>query len=493
MRRLLISQLLISAWIVAYGNTIFGATDGSEVGSVSNTGKYRLYVNGNVAEVIPFKHYHYASFEMDSPAKITLTYTQGIESCEISPHHRGIQAAISGDSVHFMLNENGYVMLRINETERFFIFAERPSSIPSNAINISEYGVTPDCGKNITDLVMIAIEDAAQKKKTLLFPAGTYICGQLKLPKDTHLHLCQGAVVCTSPENIGLYESTDDVKTRRFIYMKDASNIKITGRGIINGNGAALRESFADKARMRLVLAVNCTDIFIEGVMLQDPGSWNMHIQKCENITIRNVKLMNDTEISNTDGFDPDAVRNMLIEDCFTYCGDDNVAIKTTGNSGYIDDVDGVTVRGCVFLTKKSSLKVGTETKGQCMRNIIFENNDVIESDRGMALYVSDGALVSDISYINNRFERNYKDSKQAGIHFVVNRRNANSKLGRMCTILIKDCLYEVAFPRKSEIKYPGPENGIDVTIENLIIEKRKVLSASDADITVNNATILFK
>lgn len=493
MKRLWISQILIFACIVAHGYTVCGENDGSGVRKVSDNEKYRLYVNGDMTEVMPFKHYHYASFDMDSPVRIVLTRDQGIETCDISPHHRGIRATVSGNSVSFMLERTGYVMLRINETERFFIFADRPSAIPSNAISISEYGVTPDCGKDITDLVMNAIGDAAQKKKTLLFPAGVYICGQLRLPTNTHLHLCKGAVVYANPENIAWYESTDDVKTRRFIYMKDAGNIKITGRGIINGNGAALRESFADKARMRLILAVNCDNIFIEGVMLQDPGSWNTHILKCKNITIRNVKLMNDTEISNTDGFDPDGVRNMLIEDCFAYCSDDNVAVKTTGNSGYIDDVDGVTVRGCVFLTKKSSLKVGTETKGQHMRNITFENNDVIESDRGMALYVSDGALINNISYIGNRFERNYKDAKQAAIHFVVNRRNANSRLGRMDNILIKDCIYETAFPKKSEIKYPGPDNGIDVTIENLIIEKRKVLSESDADLSVGNATIVFK
>ena len=35
-----------------------------------------------------------------------------------------------------------------------------------------------------------------------------------------------------------------------------------------------------------------------------------------------------------------------------------------------------------VFLTKKSGLKIGTETFCSQNANIVFENNDIIESDR---------------------------------------------------------------------------------------------------------------
>lgn len=154
---------------------------------------------------------------------------------------------------------------------------------------------------------------------------------------------------------------------------------------------APCSEKFGDKARMRLLLAVNSSDLHFEGVMFRDPGSWNTQILLCRDVVLRNIKLMNDTELSNTDGFDPDASRNLLIENCFAYCSDDNVAVKTTGYSDYLGDAEDITVRGCVFLTKKSSLKVGTETRGTRMSNITFEDNDVLEPTCGMALYVSDG------------------------------------------------------------------------------------------------------
>jgi polygalacturonase len=272
--------------------------------------------------------------------------------------------------------------------------------------------------------------------------------------------------------------------------------VKITGYGTINGNGAQLRGKFGDDARMRLIMAVNSKNLTIDGVMLQDPGSWNTQILRCQDVVIRHVKLMNNTELSNTDGFDPDASKRVLIEDCFAYCSDDNVAIKTTNYGDYIDDVDDITVRGCVFLTKKSSLKVGTETRAQRMHNILFEDNDVLESDRGMALYVSDGAIFDNIRYLNNRFERNYPDAKCAGFYFQINKRNKESKPGQIKNILVRDCVFYTTFPKPSEILGLDAEHLVEnITIDNLIIEGKKVTSLGEARIKTNEFTqnVTFK
>jgi hypothetical protein len=127
------------------------------------------------------------------------------------------------------------------------------------------------------------------------------------------------------------------------------------------------------------------------------------------------------------------------------------------------------------------------------MRNILFEDNDVLESDRGMALYVSDGAHYDNIRYINNRFERNYPDAQQRGIHFRANQRNPDSKLGTMTNILLKDNTFYRAFPRRSEISYRGEGIGIEVVIENLVIEGQRITSAEQADFIIENAKVTFR
>ena len=254
-----------------------------------------------------------------------------------------------------------------------------------------------------------------------------------------------------------------------------------------------MREAFGDKGRMRLVMALESSDIVFEGVMLQDPGSWNTHLLKCSDVTFRNVKIMNDYYLSNTDGFDPDASRDVLLENSFALCSDDNVAVKTSGNSGLLGDVRRITVRGCVFITKKSSLKVGTETRGKVMEDILFENNDVLEFDRGMAVYVSDGAKVRNLRYVGNRFERVAKDvyydngpsdrykvkGKETGIEFVVKGRNKNSRIGSIEGLVVERCRYEKPFPRESTIK-SVPDGKIDARITNLMVGDM-LIASSDA------------
>ena len=457
---------------------------------------FSLTGNHKAIEVKSFTHYHYATFDLSGKTELTLTAGNPVQRCEISPRSRSIGCRVEGNQVTFTLDKPGYVMVRINETEKFFVFAEAPESIPADAVNILSYGVDNSGQKNQTALIQKAMDETARSGKTLLFPKGIYTAGQLRPGSNTHIHLVRGAILQSDQGNVTQYSSDDKVKTRKFIYIKDADQVKITGYGAINGNGASLREKYGDDARMRLIMAVNSKNLTIEGVMLQDPGSWNTQILLCQDVVIRHVKLMNNTELSNTDGFDPDASKRVLIEDCFAWCSDDNVAIKTTNYGDYLGDVDDITVRGNVFLTKKSSLKVGTETRGESMRNILFENNDVLESDRGMALYDSDGAVFENIRFINNRFERNYPDAKRAGFYFQINKRNEESKPGLIKNILVRNCVFYTAFPKPSVIEGLDSTHNIEnVTIDNLQIEGKKVVSITEARIGVNEFTrnVTFK
>jgi polygalacturonase len=201
--------------------------------------------------------------------------------------------------------------------------------------------------------------------------------------------------------------------------------------------------------------------------------------------------MLNDIDLSNTDGFDPDASKNVTIENCFAYCSDDNVAIKTTGSSGYLRNAESITVKGCIFLTKKSSLKVGTESRGEVIHDILFEDNDVVESDRGMALYCSDGASFLGIHYINNRFEDNWPDAKRCGINFTITKRNPDSKPGIMNDIMVKDCSFLNPFPKASEIFGFDPEHRISVTFDNLTVGGKKCLDVTEGNMKTNEFTYL--
>lgn len=460
--------------------------------AVSASG-YEVRMNGTAQQVEPFKHYHYVSCTPDGAADFTVTFPGPVASAEISPLSRGIAPAVEGRTVRFRLPEAGQYLVRLNDTAKLFIFAEKPAQKVTGTSIMTYKGIDNTGTTNVTATVQRAVDECAKKGRTLIFPAGKYLCGQLRLPSHAHLHLERGAVIRADASSAAAFESNDDVKTRRFIYVKDAKGVRITGLGAIDGNGRALREKFGDKARMRLLLAVNSSDLHFEGVMFRDPGSWNTQILLCRDVVIRNIKLMNDTELSNTDGFDPDASRNLLIENCFAYCSDDNVAVKTTGYSGYLGDAENITVRGCVFLTKKSSLKVGTETRGTRMSGITFENNDVLESDRGMALYVSDGTALSGVLYRNNRFERNHPDSKRMMFQFSVNARRKDSPVGSIRSVEIRDCSFRVPFPKAPEIKCPAWGDIEGIVFENLTVGGEKVLAPEQIGLKCVNAEAVFK
>ena len=144
-----------------------------------------------------------------------------------------------------------------------------------------------------------------------------------------------------------------------------------------------------------------------------------------------------------------------------------------------------VVVRGNVFISQASALKVGTETKAGYMKNIEFIDNEVLECDRGMSLYVRDGADVSNIRFINNRFEKLYIDDFHKLLHFEVRERHGK---GRIRDVLIRDCKAMLPWPQPSEFLGLDSEHTISgVRIENLTIAGELVRKAEDIPLIVND------
>ncbi|HLP74704.1 MAG TPA: glycosyl hydrolase family 28 protein [Bacteroidales bacterium] len=450
-------------------------------------------INGKDVKTVRFQTYDYTHFAATGAFQVMLTSKTTIDKITVSPGRFGIKAVAGKAVSSFVLPGPGYYAVRINGTQKLFIFADNFTDVPGDTVNVKLFTGTLNPGEVITDKIQAAIDKVSGTGKTLFFPAGIYTTGSLSIPSNSKIWLADGALI-KGAQDLRLFTFNDSIKPKSFIRIKDAANVSIKGRGTIDANGRILRDKYADDARMRLFLILNSKDITIEGITVRDPGSWNTHVLYSDNVTIRNIKMLNDIELSNTDGFDPDASRNVLIEKCFAYCSDDNVAVKATGNSGFLRDVENVTVKGCVFLTKKSSLKVGTESRASVMRNILFENNDVVECDRGMSLYCSDGASFENISYIGNRFEDCYPDSKQSFMNFTITKRNPDSKAGSMKDILVKDCHFSGSFPKNSEISGFDQEHTINVTFSGMNIAGKACNTIADADIRKNlYANIFFR
>jgi hypothetical protein len=435
---------------------------------------------------------------------------------DISPHSYGIKGLKKNNELTFEINNIGYVVLRFSKDQNFkkrlVLLIEAPEVLPKGQIIdiVKTYGIDNSGFKNETLKIQKALDDISGSNKILFFPEGTYKTFNLSIKSNSHIDLAKNARIIADASKIEPYFAREGEKIDHFILIKDAKNIKITGLGTLDGNGSEILaktdHNLLNKSNgIRLLFILNSKNINLNGILLKDSARWNTHIMGSEDVTFRNCKILNsliNNEVAGSfDGWDPDASRRILIENCFAWTGDDNVAIKCTevGSQSSPNVVEAITVRNCVFLTKKSAMKIGTETYGSSMRQILFENNDIIEADRVMGINVRDRATVDGVIFRNNRSEYNYPDRLSMPINIYLVKRDKNQTYtGKIKNVLIEDCSFEQMFPNKIEVsrhKTFTSEGDIELIFRNLTISKQVIKSVDAAyfNLEKSNGTIVFQ
>lgn len=446
-----------------------------------SSNRFELNVDGAPLLVQKFKDIHYAHFPHsgEESVSIVVEIRRPFMSAEIGPKLFEIPLEVNPDTktLKFELKKAGNYVLTLDNKERLFVFAEAPEYEFPEGSSIIEYGADPSGKTRSTDAIQKAI-DGAGPGSTVRVPPGHYVSGSLFIKTGVTLFLEPGSLLqaSTDPND---FESVQNA----FIVIDNAENVSLRGKGTIDGSGAYLRNFTAESGRLLSIR--DSRDVTIEGVILRDPRAWNTHIIRSENISLRNVKILNDRYISNTDGINPDSSRHVLIENSFFYCGDDAVAVKSTNRDGQFQDVYDIIIRNNIILTKKSALKVGTESHASEMKDITFENNMVIECDRGMAIYARDGTHVHDVRFIGNHFEKHYPDYNQQLLHFLVQKRHG---LSRVSDILVKDCVIYQPWPRSSLIRGLQSGHGIsNITFVNFTYDGELCISATDANLKIGD------
>ena len=467
------------------------------VPGASASTSYSVTVDGQPVFVTRYKDISYAHFAFSGVVTVNVVATNKVSSYTISPHSYNVSASTNGQALSFSLSQPRKLILGINSLEPLFLFADTPESNPPqlgqpNVVNVGTYaGVDTNGNTTCTAAIQSAIDAASSIGGVAFFPAGKYMTGTLKLKSNMTLYLAPGALIqgthVTSdyPLDPGQTESGTGGKTMTFsrlILIGECTNVTITGRGVIDGDGKALR---ANGRAANLIRVRSASNVLVDGVILRDSAAWGNHILHSEYVTYRNVKLIHDTSNSNTDGIDPDASQHVTIEDVFMRCSDDNVAVKSTDNSGLLQDVDDVTVNGCVLWTKKSALKVGTETLSTNIQNLLFENNDIIHADRALTIYIEDGTTYENGTYTNNRAEYIGGDNTQRIFDWSITDR---SGVGSVSNILVQNFSAESFSPHNSALAGFNSTHEISgVVFKNLWIAGQLRMSLSDARITTNS------
>ena len=298
------------------------------------------------------------------------------------------------------------------------------TSFPKRTYLITDFGAQPDtpdepCHEAINRAILTCSLNGGG---TVVVPKGTFHTGPITLKSNVNFHVEEGAVLKFStdqslyfPAVITRWEGLDCYNARPLIYAYGETNIAITGKGTIDGQGSnetwwpmcgapryGWKEGMVaqrnggrerllmygetstpvykrimkpeDGMRPQLINLYSCNTVLIEDVTLLNSPFWVIHPLFCESLIVRGVHVFNRGP--NGDGCDPESCKNVLIENCTFDTGDDCIAIK----SGRDEDgrywnipCKNIIVRECRMKDGHAGVAIGSEITGGC-HNVWVEN-----------------------------------------------------------------------------------------------------------------------
>ena len=319
--------------------------------------------------------------------------------------------------------------------------------IPSRSVCLTDFGAVGDGVALNTEAFAQAIDALSQKGGgKLIVPAGIWLTGPIGLKSHIELNLDKDAVIVFSTDQ-DLYPVIDTnfegLDVRRCLsplHAEGATDIAITGEGVIDGNGDAWREvkrrkvgddlwktivkrggvlaedgsvwypdegymaarktagslNYQDQSldeqwiktflRPVLLSFKNCERVLLEGVSFQNSPCWNLHPLWCKHLTVKNITVRNPHYSTNGDGIDIEACENVLVVGSSFDVGDDAICIK----SG--KDADGrrhgipcknLIIKDCTVYHGHGGFVVGSEMSGG-VENIWVSDCRFLGTDVGL-------------------------------------------------------------------------------------------------------------
>ena len=226
------------------------------------------------------------------------------------------------------------------------VWAAHPAMpvIPPAIFNVTNYGAAGNGVKDNTTNLQAALDAAAAAGGGIVeLPAGIYLSGPITLHNCINLRLDDGAVLEMLP--FGTYPG-GDTNAQTFIGCNQVHDLEISGRGAIDGQGAAwwaARKTNSKLVRPMMLNLYSANRLFIHDITFQNPPYHHCGLRENGgNITISNLTVNTTYPSPNTDGLNFVGT-NSIIENCHITCGDDNIAMGATG------PINDLLITNCVF------------------------------------------------------------------------------------------------------------------------------------------------
>ncbi len=306
----------------------------------------------------------FAYFDFSGTVAVEVHTGGEIESATIRPLSLGITPEIDGKILRFTLN--------------------RP-------VNLS-IEVNGNTGTNLhlfTNPIETDIPDPEDSGVIYFGPGIHELSDTLFVPSNTTVYIAGGAIV------------------RGRIHTDNAHNVKIRGRGIVDGS-TVNREDFGGEAGSFFMRLWRSSNIEVNGIILHNSPHWTLVPIESEKVNIHNVRLIGQRR-SNNDGMDIVDSRNVLIDNVFIRTIDDAIALKAKYIGGERNQTTDVTIQNSTIWNEDAgnALEIGFETLTDQMKNLTFRNIDIIHNNDGSALSIHNGdsADIHNVVYDDIRIE----------------------------------------------------------------------------------------
>jgi Pectate lyase superfamily protein/Right handed beta helix region len=329
-----------------------------------------------------------------------------------------------------------------------FLLSAAASSNDQTVYNVRSLGAVGD-GTNLdSPAINRAIQVASQAGGgTVFIPAGTYLCGSIRLTNNIHLYLDAGAVILGAPQAMNVYDPTEPWHGQAYqdgghtyfhnslIWGENLTNVSITGPGTINGGGLVRDDELLDEmcgfskwsptnrtpqvetnfppSRLgnKAIALKLCRNVLLRDITIFHGGHFAVLVTGCDNLMVDNVTMDTDR-----DGIDIDCCRNGTVSNCrINSPRDDGLCLKSTFALGRNVITENVTIANCQVsgfqegtlldgsmkptTNGMGRIKFGTEANGG-FRNVTIANC-TFRGCHGLALEEVDGGIMENIS-INN-------------------------------------------------------------------------------------------
>ena len=313
----------------------------------------------------------------------------------------------NGQCKNYVITKNTSMkrnILLISILLTFFIGLQAQETTVYNA---SKFGIRSDGITMNTRSIQKALDWISDNGGgTLRFWVGRYLTGSIHLRSNVNIDLQEGAILVGSTNP---YDYDKVAGCYALVIGEKISNLQITGKGMIEGNGRELANNFTAavhagiikdalkydrvSSRPRLLYLRECQRIKVEGITLKNAADWVQTYDQCVNVTVNNIRV-ESTAFWNNDGIDIVDCNHFLLSNSYINASDDAICLKSHSREHVCQNVE---VRNCTARSSASGIKFGTFALGG-FRNIRIINNKVYDTHRSAITIQSvDGGICENI------------------------------------------------------------------------------------------------